>query len=316
VSRSLRPQAARALLVERAGPLTMVQDLGRPGLAHLGVGRAGAADRAALRRANRLVGNPETAAGLEVLLGGAVVRSMTRHLVVAVSGARCPLSLDGRPVPGEAVLDLAPGARLEIAPASTGLRAYLAVRGGVSVPTVLGSRSRDTLAGLGPEPVAAGDQLPVGAAPAEWPLVEQAPVAGPPAGDRVIELRAVPGPRADWLDRRSVAQLWSSTWLVTPDGDRVGLRLDGPRLEPAPAFAAQQLPSEGLVPGALQVPPGGQPVLFLADHPVTGGYPVAAVVLSADVDLAAQIRPGQRLRLRRAPVRLRGVDPLNPWWGW
>jgi biotin-dependent carboxylase-like uncharacterized protein len=293
-------RSVRELLVERPGRAMTVQDLGRPGLAHLGVGRAGAADRAAFRRANRLVGNPEAAAGLELLLGGAAVRARARHLVVAVGGARCPLLLDGRPVPGETVLDLPPGVRLEIGTATVGLRGYLAVRGGVAVPRVLGSRSRDTLAGLGPEPVVAGDLLPVGQPPPTWPLVDQAPVAWP-RPEQVTELRAMPGPRADWLDPRSTAALWSSTWTVTPDADRVGLRLAGPPLDPAAAFAGRELPSEGLVPGALQVPPGGRPVLFGVDHPVTGGYPVVAVVLSADVDLAGQLRPGQPVRLRRVP---------------
>jgi biotin-dependent carboxylase-like uncharacterized protein len=309
--------STRTLLVERPGPLMTVQDLGRPGLAHLGVGRAGAADRSALRRANRLVANREGAAGLEILLGGAAVRAGRQHLVVAVSGAVCPLLLDGRPVPGETVLDLPPGALLELGTATAGLRGYLAVRGGITVPPVLGSRSRDTLAGVGPEPVAAGDLLPIGGSPAAWPSVEQAPVAWAPP-DQMVELRAMSGPRADWLDQRSAAAVWSSSWEVTAQGDRVGLRLEGPPLEPAVAFRSRELPSEGLIPGALQVPPGGRPVLFGVDHPVTGGYPVVAVLLAADVDLAGQLRPGQRLRFRRVDAAREAVrvDCGTAWWGW
>lgn len=295
----------RWIHVEQTGPLVTVQDLGRPGWADLGVSRSGAADRGALRRANRLVGNPESAAGLEVLLGGLVVRA-EGHLVVAVCGATCPLRLDGRPAAGEAVLDLPPGSRLELGPAPTGLRAYLAVRGGVQVPAVLGSRSRDTLAGLGPEPLGPGDVLPVGPSRfpyvVGWPVVDVLPVAAPPAPDDVVTLRAVPGPRADWLDDASGAALEAVDWEVSADSDRVGLRLVGPPLHRSAARSRAELPSEGLVRGAVQVPPSGGPVLFLADHPVTGGYPVALVVLDADVDRAAQVRPGQRLRFARPAI--------------
>jgi biotin-dependent carboxylase-like uncharacterized protein len=323
----------RQLRVERSGPLATVQDLGRPGLAALGVSRAGAADRSALRRANRLVGNPEDAACLELLLGGAVLLAGPARLLVAVTGAACPLLLDGRPVGRDALLDLPPGGRLEIGTPPAGLRGYVAVRGGLTVPPVLGSRSRDTLAGLGPPPCVAGDVLPVGhswvgegpkdAQPLGWPSIDQIPTALPPGPDRPVDLRAVPGPRADWLDPRSLAALWSSPWEVTTECDRVGIRLRGPALERPPALRGAELASEGLVAGAVQVPPGGRPVLFLADHPVTGGYPVAAVLLASDVDRAAQARPGQRLRFHRvrAPRRRAAGAPIRPdcdnsWWGW
>jgi biotin-dependent carboxylase-like uncharacterized protein len=306
--------------VERVGPLVTVQDLGRPGWAHLGVSRSGAADRSALRRANRIVGNVESLAGLEVLLGGLAVRA-EGHLVVAVSGAACPLRLDGTPVPGNAVLDLRPGALLEMGPATAGLRAYLAVRGGVEVPAVLGSRSLDTLAGLGPDRLRPELDLPVGEARPPrvtgWPCVDVVPLAAPAELDAVVTLRAVPGPRANWLDEAAQAALWQAVWQVTPDGDRVGLRLGGPVLGRAEAFADAELPSEGLVRGAVQVPPSGGPVIFLADHPVTGGYPVAAVVLDADVDRVAQLRPGQQVRFVRPPVRRPDRPDLTcSWWGW
>jgi allophanate hydrolase subunit 2 len=159
---------------------------------------------------------------------------------------------------------------------------------------VLGSRSTDTLSGLGPAPLAAGDRLPVGALAGEEPVVDVAAVR-PPAADPV--LRVLPGPRRDWLEPTAWTALTTASWTVSTDSDRVGLRLDGPRLERA---RAEELPSEGLVPGALQVPPDGAPVLFLADHPVTGGYPVLAVVVTADLPAAAQLRPGDSVRFRPA----------------
>jgi biotin-dependent carboxylase-like uncharacterized protein len=173
-----------------------------------------------------------------------------------------------------------------------GLRAYLAVRGGVAVPPVLGSRSTDALSGLGPAPLAAGDRLPVGDLAADEPLVDVAPVASLP--DRPV-LRVLPGPRRDWLADTAWAALRDAAWTVSADSDRVGLRLTGPRLARA---RDDELPSEGLVPGAVQVPPDGAPVLFLADHPVTGGYPVLAVVVTADLPVAAQLRPGDVVRFR------------------
>jgi allophanate hydrolase subunit 2 len=162
----------------------------------------------------------------------------------------------------------------------------------VDVAPVLGSRSTDTLSGLGPAKLAAGDRLPVGDLAADEPVVDVAPV-GPPSSRPV--LRVLPGPRRDWLVPEAWTALTAQEWTVTADSDRVGLRLAGPRLLRA---RDDELPSEGLVPGAIQVPPDGAPVLFLADHPVTGGYPVLAVVLTADLPAAAQLRPGDPVRFR------------------
>ncbi len=159
---------------------------------------------------------------------------------------------------------------------------------------MLGSRSTDTLSGLGPAPLAAGDRLPIGALAGEEPVVDVAAVRAP-APDPV--LRVLPGPRRSWLAAAAWTALTTQPWTVAADSDRVGLRLLGPRLERA---REDELPSEGLVPGAVQVPPDGAPVLFLADHPVTGGYPVLAVVTSADLAAAAQLRPGDPLRFRPA----------------
>jgi biotin-dependent carboxylase-like uncharacterized protein len=275
-----------ALEVLATGPLATVQDLGRPGLAAVGVGHSGAADRGSLRLANRLVGNEEGAAAVEVTLGGLSVRAL-RPVTVAVTGAVCPMDVGAV----NAVVHLAAGRRLTLGTPAAGLRSYLAVRGGIAVPEVLGSRSYDVLAGLGPAPLAVGDVLPAGAASGPPPCADLAPVAPPTAGEVVLRVR--PGPRDDWFSPAALRELLSATWTVGAASDRVGMRLDGPALE---RVVEGELPSEGMVPGALQVPPGGRPVLFLADHPVTGGYPVVAVVLRADLDRAAQSRPGQTLR--------------------
>ena len=279
------------LAVLATGPLSTVQDGGRPGWASIGVTRSGAADRASAALANRLVGNDGTAAVVEVTAGGLRVRA-GRTLLVAVTGAPAPVTVDGRAAPFDAPFSLSPGRTLGLGVPAVGLRSYLAVRGGIDVPPVLGSRSTDTLSGLGPAPLRAGDVLPVGAPTGEEPFVDVAPV-GPPSSRPVLGV--LPGPRRDWLDPSAWGALTSADWTVTADSDRVGLRLSGPRLERA---RGGELPSEGLVPGAVQVPPDGAPVLFLADHPVTGGYPVLAVVATADLPAAAQLRPGDRLRFR------------------
>jgi biotin-dependent carboxylase-like uncharacterized protein len=278
----------RTLEVLGTGALALVQDLGRPGLAASGVGRSGAADRAALTLANRLVANPEDAAGVEVVFGGLEVRAHGL-LTVALAGAPAPADVDGTPVGPYSVLTLHPGQVLRLGVPPTGLRSYLAVRGGIAVEPVLGSRSTDVLAELGPPKLTAGTLLPVGPEPAEFPVLDVAPVAAPTGG--TVVLRAVSGPRTEYLvDPRALA---ATTWTASSRSDRVGMRLEGGRLERA---GDRELPTEGMVRGAVQVPPGGEPVLFLADHPVTGGYPVAAVVLNADVDRAAQVRPGQQVR--------------------
>lgn len=296
----------RALRVEGTGPLATVQDLGRAGVAHLGVPRSGAADRAALRLANRLVGNREGAAALEVTLGGLAVRVLA-PVLVALTGAACPALLlrRDRPaqgLPANAPVDVPAGALIRLGTATAGLRGYLAVRGGVDVAAVLGSRARDTLSGLGPPPLAVGQVLalggPAGPDVVGWPNVDVAAVAPPPGPAQEVVLAAVPGPRAGWLSARSRAELGAACWVVQPDSNRVGVRLHGPALGRAAALRAAELPSEGLVRGAVQVPPAGQPVIFGADHPVTGGYPVVAVLRERACDLAAQLRPGQRVRLR------------------
>lgn len=286
---------SRALEVVAVGALALVEDLGRPGHGASGVGRSGAADRAALRLANRLVANPEDAAGIEVVFGGLAVRATT-PVTVALTGAPAPAEVDGTPVGHRALVDLRSGQVLRLGVPPRGLRSYLAVRGGIDVPPVLGSRSTDTLSGLGPPRLEEGAVLPVGPEPVALPLVDVAPVPDPPDGP--VTLRAVRGPRADFFTDPD--ELTGTHWVASSRSDRVGMRLDGGHLRRG---NDSELRSEGMVRGAVQVPPGGAPVVFLADHPVTGGYPVVATVCDADVDRAAQIRPGQGVRfvfLRRA----------------
>ncbi|WP_305852307.1 biotin-dependent carboxyltransferase family protein [Blastococcus sp. PRF04-17] len=281
------------LTVLATGPRATVQDRGRRGWASIGVTASGAADRAAADLANRLVGNAPAAAVVEATAGGLRVRA-ERTLLVAVTGAPAGVRVDGRPAPFDAPLPLAAGRVLDLQLPPVGLRTYLAVRGGVDVPPVLGSRSTDTLSGLGPAPLRAGDRLPVGDLAAGEPFVDVAPVRQPSSSP---VLAVLPGPRRDWLEPAAWDALTRQPWEVTADSNRVGLRLSGPALARA---RTGELPSEGLVPGAVQVPPDGAPVLFLVDHPVTGGYPVLAVVTSADLSAAAQLRPGDTVRFRPA----------------
>ncbi|GGH34622.1 5-oxoprolinase/urea amidolyase family protein [Microbacterium album] len=303
--------ARYAVEVISPGVQLTVQDRGRAGRAALGVAASGAADRRALRAANEAVGNSPSAAALEVAGGGAVLR-LRGAGVVAVAGARMDAVLtrsDGtvrmleRGVPAAA----GDGDVLELGPAQEGLRAVVAVRGGIDAEPVLGSLSIDTLAGLGPfggAPLAAGSVIPLRGPAAVRAAVlpgPAAPVRLPRPGD-VVELRVVPGPRDDWFTPAAARALGEREWLVTPRADRVGVRLQAEPGDGAPLERAvtRELPSEAAVPGAVQVPPDGHPVLFLRDHPVTGGYPVIAVVADADLDVAGQLPPGARVRFRPA----------------
>ena len=277
-----------SLHVRAVGASVLVQDLGRPGCAHLGVPRSGALDAPAAGLAQRLVGNDPSAAGLEVLLGGLELTSDT-GVWAAVTGAPCEVTVDGRPREHAAPVWVPAEGTLRLGPPATGVRSYVAVAGGIAVEPVLGSRSTDTLGGIGPAPVRAGDVLPVGTASGPPATVDatRPPVAGP--------LRLGAGPRADRVDGDVLALLCRTSYAVSPDSDRIGLRLRG---DPLPLARKGELPSEGMVLGAVQVPPDGQPVVFLADHPTTGGYPVVAVVDRRSVMRCAQVRPGEELRFR------------------
>ncbi len=280
----------RAVTVLDTGPLTTVQDEGRVGQAALGIGRSGGCDRASLRLANRLLGNVRSAAVLEVTLGGLALRAES-DLVLTTTGARCPGAF-AHNGPGL----LRAGAVLRLGAPAGGLRTYVGIRGGVDVPAVLGSRSTDVLSGLGPPAVQAGDVLPVGVPELPMPGVDLAPVADPEVGELAVGV--LPGPRRDWFADTAWTTLTEQPYTVTSESNRIGCRLDGPPLERA---RTDELPSEGMVRGALQIPPSGRPVLFLADHPVTGGYPVVGYVADDDVDRCGQLRPGQVVRFRPSP---------------
>ncbi len=273
-----------------SGPLCTVQDRGRPGYSAIGVGRSGAADISAHDAANRLVGNALHAATLEATMGGLRFRVHGRA-VLAVTGATSSVAVNGVAEGMYCTLALSDGDELSIGTPSFGLRCYLAVRGGIEAELVLGSRSTDTMSGLGPARVEAGTLVAVGNDACEWPAAELIP---PPLFTDSAQVFL--GPHTDWFVDPTI--LFSQHWTVTADANRVGIRLDGELA--LSRSRTDELPSEGMVPGALQVPPDGKPVLFLADHPVTGGYPVIGVVRSADLSMLGQLRPGDVLRF--APV--------------
>ena len=258
--------------VLRAGPLTTVQDRGRPGYAHLGVPRSGAADSRAYDAGNARVGNDPGAAALEATLAGPVLR-FTEPALVAVGG---------RPA-----VEVAAGDVLDVGPIRDGVRAYVCVRGGIMVEPTLGSRSYDQLTGLGPPPLRDGDTLVVGPEPAGAPQDVPFEATSEPV------LRIVPGPREDWFPPEALGVLTSADWRVALSSNRVGIRLEGP---PLPRLDRGELLSEGMVTGALQVTPSGQPILLGPDHPTTGGYPVIAVVVSDDLPIAGQLGPGTLVR--------------------
>ncbi|MEV0896986.1 biotin-dependent carboxyltransferase family protein [Actinoplanes sp. NPDC049802] len=275
------------ITVLRAGPLTTVQDQGRPGWAHLGVPRSGALDAPALRLANRFVGNPDDAAGLETTLLGCTLR-FEKPTLVAVTGAIADIDVDRRPAErphGCQLFEVPAGAVVDVKRATRGVRSYIAVAGGITVEPVLGSRSTDTLSGLGPARLTDGATLPVGTPTGRQPLV------GEPAwisGELTLGIRL--GPRDDWFD---VSGLFGTAYRISPLSNRVGARLAGTALTRA---RIGELPSEGVVLGAVQVPADGQPIIFLADHPTTGGYPVVGVI--DDVAPLAQAGPGTTVRFR------------------
>jgi biotin-dependent carboxylase-like uncharacterized protein len=281
------------LTVLRTGPLTVVKDAGRPGHAHQGVAPTGAVDRGAYARANALAGNPAGAAVLECTLGGLRLRA-DEPVVVVLTGTDAVLDVDGARSGVEEVVEVPAGATVSVTMPRRGLRSYLAVRGGFAVPEVLGSRSTDQIGGIGPARLAKDDVLPVGPATAAPEPAAPPPATADPGEPLDVDL----GPRDDWFTADAVQSLLSTRWAVGADSNRVGMRLEGPAMERAAAFAEAELPSEGVVRGSLQIAASGRPTLFLADHPVTGGYPVAAVVVDADTDALAQVRVGQHIRFR------------------
>lgn len=317
------PEATSGLRIVSPGLQSLIQDLGRHGYSGLGVSAAGALDRASLRRANRLVGNAPGAAGIETVAietvaGGLTVQAVGDQ-VLAVAGAPAELAIttpagpeaepDRRTVPMATPFALLDGETLSIGAPTSGFRSYLAVRGGVDADPVLGSRSTDTMSGIGPAPLSAGQLLAAGG-DSESGVVGNPELQPEFPGTGVTVLDVVPGPRADWFDAEALASLTGQEWKVKPQSNRVGMRLDGTPLQ---RTRDGELASEGTVAGALQVPPEGLPVLFLADHPITGGYPVIAVVVDWQLDLAAQVPIGGTIRFRWAEPGTPGhATPTTP----
>jgi len=285
--------------VIKPGLLTTFQDAGRPGFAHFGIGRSGAFDAPARRIANALCGNPDDACALEITLSGPRLR-MREAACIAVTGAPIPFRIDGIEQPMWAPVPVPAGATIDLGTMSSGCRSYLAVRGGFDLAPVLGSRSVDVNAKLGPHAgraLGAGDVLPIAAAdvredararPTWWidprPWFDQ---------DAQAPLRLLPGNHLDALTESSRESLFSETFRVRADSNRTGLRLDGPPLELARPI---EMISEGCVPGLLQLPPSGQPIAFGPECPVSGGYPRIGQVAVVDMPRLAQLRPGDAVR--------------------
>lgn len=299
-------QSTPGLKIVNPGLQSLLQDLGRVGQGNLGVTVSGAADTRSSRQANRLVGNRFDAAVIENLTGSFSATAIT-DVVMAVTGAQTHVSITPAPedelrtertAQMNTAFALLPGETLTLTPAGNGLRTYLGIRGGFLAPQVLGSRARDTLSGLGPAALTAGQNLDIGSSKF-LPAVGNPETSTLPAADEHGDylLRIVPGPRQDWFLPETLTQLTAQRWCVSSDSNRVGIRLttveDG---TPLVRLREGELASEGVSPGSLQIPPSGLPVLFLADHPVTGGYPVIATVVAEDLSAAAQLPPGATLR--------------------
>ncbi|GMA30742.1 biotin-dependent carboxyltransferase family protein [Litorihabitans aurantiacus] len=290
------------IAVERIAGLGILTDLGRPGYARWGVTPSGAFDVGAHLAANAVLGNAPGAATIEQLLGPLVLRAR-RACVLAVTGAEGDVLVDALAVASGRPFTLLPGRALTIGAPREGLRRYVAVRGGFDVPRVLGSRSRDTLAGLGPAPLAVGDVLAVGqevAGPLRPPPgTDLGGAVGRGGTDAAVALDVRPGPRPEMFVQGAFEALAEHVFTVSQESDRVAVRLLGAAPDRA---GAAELPSEGLVPGAVQVPPSGSPVVMGPDHPLTGGYPVLAVLTRDALDRLAQLRPGTRVRLVPRPT--------------
>ncbi|NLE77440.1 MAG: biotin-dependent carboxyltransferase [Chloroflexi bacterium] len=280
-----------ALEVRRPGLLTTVQDMGRYGYQKYGVPVAGAMDPFALQAANALVGNPLGAAALEITLVGPTLRAQEACTIAVAGGDLTPL-LDGQPVPMWKAVAVPKGGAITFGGRRSGFRAYLAVAGGLAVPLVLGSRStflRGGFGGLEGRALKAGDRLPVGPTRAPVDGGRAMPVGDrPPYGDDVT-VRVVLGPQDSYFTHEGLDRFLGSVYMVSPASDRMGYRLQGPEVTHR---ERTQIISDGLPLGAVQVPPDRQPIVMMADHQTTGGYPKIGTVIAADIPLLAQCMPG------------------------
>jgi len=291
------------LVVVDPGLLTTVQDLGRPGYQRLGIPPSGPLDRPAFVLANRLVGNPDGAAGLELTLRGPRLEAR-RACLVAVTGADMGLTINGQAAPGWTAVRLRPGDVVAFRMVTAGCRAYLAVAGGLDLPPVLGSRStylRGRLGGLDGRPLQKGDALPVGAPPAglDRPAGRVVPEARRPGYPAEVECRVILGPQDDRFTPDGIAVFLGGPYEVAPQADRMGYRLKGPAIGHA---RGHDILSDGIPLGGIQVPGEGQPIVLLVDRQTTGGYTKIATVISTDIARIGQTRPGHRVRFRRVTL--------------
>jgi antagonist of KipI len=283
--------------VQEPGLFTTVQDLGREGFGPMGVSPSGAADPISLRIGNRLVGNAESAAGLEMtLLGGTFVFPEGAQL--ALTGSDFGAVLDGKPIELWTAFEARPGQALRLGPTRSGARCYLCVRGGIEVKLFLGSASTHILSGLGGHEGRAlrkGDVLKIGAASGSTRGRRLSAQALKETQPRKV-LRVTPGPQTDWFPEPAQKIFYASTYRVAEESNRMGLRLEG---APIPVPAGGRMISEGVALGAIQVPEGGLPIILFVEQQTAGGYPKFANVISADLHILGQLRPRDEIRFER-----------------
>jgi biotin-dependent carboxylase-like uncharacterized protein len=287
------------VLVEDAGPLTTVQDLGRPGHLRVGIPASGPMDREAFLLANRLIGNADNAAGLECTLIGPRL-AFTDERLIAITGADMAPLLNGAPAPTWQGLPVRAGDVLRLGPARSGVRAYVAVAGGIDTPPVLGSRAtyvRGRLGGVEGRALRRGDRVPLGPPTAARP--RRVPPERAPAYGGEPEVAVVLGPQDDRFTARGIAALFEAPYEMSPQNDRMGARLRGPFIEHT---RGHDIISDGVPLGGIQVVGDGQPIVLLADRQSTGGYTKIGTVCSFDIGRIAQTRPGGRIRFRRVTV--------------
>jgi biotin-dependent carboxylase-like uncharacterized protein len=309
------------LLILRAGPGTTIQDAGRRGWLRFGVTEGGPMDWIAHARANLLAGSAPQAAAIEVGIGGIELEAEGGPVSLGYAGAPFVVARNERALPSAGRLRLTPGDRLTVKAGAQGCWLYLSPAGGIAANPVLGSLATTVRTGIGPAPLAAGDVLTVGAA-AELPELAcpADPAVGPP-----LAVRIVPGPQEDYFTKKSLASFFSATYRVSSQCDRMGYRLEGLPLRHAKGF---NIVSDAIALGAIQVPGDGLPIVLMADHQPTGGYPKLGHVIRADIGRLAQCRPNAELRfapvsveaartelfaaLERLQTTLEGAQPSNP----
>ncbi len=282
------------MIIRQPGPLSTVQDLGRTGYQSLGFPVSGAMDTRALRIGNLLVGNPENAAAIEMTMAGMTVE-FTSAAVFALTGADMMAALNGRQLPPWTAVYAHAGDTLVCGAAVSGLRTYLCVAGGIDVPEVMGSRSTNLkvkLGGFEGRRLKAGDWIGYAAARENTAGRSYTPDEYPDS----IVLRAVPGPQDDMFTEKGLDTFFGSVYTVTPESDRMGIRLDGPAIE---TKKTSDIISDGIAPGSVQIPASGKPIVLMADRQTTGGYAKIATVFSGDLWRLAQARPGTRVTFRR-----------------